>query len=83
MPNETHEELRIYADMEGTEVGEYLGSLALMRRFTTDDGVSPEFSAALDKEIANQLEWIKGATRIVEETYTPPPVTTKELEWLE
>lgn len=79
----SREELSMYAELDGTEIGDYFSSLAAMRSHNVDYGMTDEFSAALDKEIADRLAWIKGATRIIEETITPKPVKVKDLEWLE
>lgn len=67
-----------YAECDGTEWGETILALANLWRYY--DYLSEDLQKALDKEIADQLEYIKQNCRIVEEeeTFTR---TVKTIEW--
>ena len=72
-----------YAQLEGTELGDYCTSLLCIRDYNTDHGMTEEFNAAIDREISYQAENFKLYARIVEKTETPAPRTVKELEWFD
>ena len=79
-----YDELSEYVDLEGTELGEYCNSLLLMRDHHPSHGMSDEFDAAINKEIAEQLAAFKKYSRIVERNEEVIETRIyKELEWLE
>lgn len=62
--DELIEELTEYASLDGTEVGEYWSSLVNMRDH--NDAMGDAFSAALDVEIKEQVEFIRANYKVVE-----------------
>lgn len=75
---EKAEELRKYADLEGTEIGELCNALIAVAYRA--EYSSEEFIAALDKELTEQLDNFKQNATIVsrDETFTRKVI---ELEW--
>ena len=72
-------ELEDYANLEGTEYGEYCRQLVRIRQFNTDYGMGEEFSVALEKEIYDRLAYFEEHAVIKTETKT----FTREVEILE
>lgn len=71
-------ELEKYADLDGSELGEYC--IALISVYNRRDYASPEFETLLDEELSRQLTYFKENCEIVERTET---FTRKirDLEW--
>lgn len=72
------EELEVYIQLEGTEIGECCA--ALRNVANNMEYLSEDFVAAVDKELLEQLNMFKERCTITErtETYTR---TFKELDW--
>lgn len=77
--DELIEELSEYADLDGTEVGEYWAALVDMCRHS--DAMGDTFSAALDAEIKEQIQFIKDNFEIVEEETQSVTYKYKSLEY--
>ena len=78
---QTHEkidELQKYAELEGTEVGEFCSMLCQIAQYP--DYMTNEFFAAVEKEIYAQLSNFKSNARIVETKKTLTHTIT-ELGW--
>lgn len=75
---EKAEELRVYAEYDGTEVGEMLQ--ALIRFAYYEEYTSSEMQAALAKEVEAQSKYYKEHFKIVEieETFTRKITTLEE-----
>ena len=73
------EELKKYAELEGSELGEALGDLCHIANYA--DYLSDEFSKAVEKEIIYQLDFLKKHTRIIKRQYTQE-YTHEELDWI-
>ena len=75
------EELEEYVEIEGTELGEYCDLLLQLRH--CDSFMGGELSAALNKEIKEQLSNFKEFSRIVERSEeVKQTIKIKELEWI-
>lgn len=74
------DDLLLYASLDGTEWGETLEALCHLARYR--DHVSEELANALDKEMAEQLQYAKSHCRIVETPHTYSRVE-RSLEWNE
>lgn len=72
-------ELEEYAHLDRTEVGEYWAALVDMRKHS--DSIGDAFSAALDIEIAEQVEYIRANFEIVEEE-EQCSIVVRRLEYL-
>ena len=84
MDTKDYEELSEYAQLEGTEIGEYCNSLLLMRDHHPSHGMSETFDRELETELQHQLEMFRLNTRIVERTEEVKETRTyKELEWID
>ena len=70
--------LREYAELDGTEWGEMIGSLCILAGRV--DLLSDELAAVLAKEIADNAEYVRQHAKIitVTETFTR---TTADIEW--
>lgn len=79
MNNLDLEELRAYADLEGTEVGDYV-SLLLALKEQCSWQMEVSFANELDEELMRQLTMFRTRTKIVERTVTETR-TIRELEW--
>lgn len=66
----------MYAEIEGTEIGEYWTDLCRVEHHT--DAISDEFYIALIKEMQKELDFIKENMEVVEEEY-PGFGTIREL----
>ncbi len=73
-------ELEEYADLDGTEVGEYWAALVDIHRHSY--AMNDTFVAALDAEIKEQVEFIRENFEIVEETVERSPIKRRSLEYL-
>ena len=62
------EELKKYAELEGSELGEALGELCHIANYA--DYLSDVFFKAVEKEIIYQLDFLKKNTRIIKRQYT-------------
>ena len=78
---EKTEQLQVYADLEGSEVGELLTKLSDLVSGILDYS-SQHFQDAVAQEISDQLAWFQANTRIVttEREVVMHPIT--ELEYL-
>lgn len=78
MRNNLAEELKSYALLEGSEWGEAMLALCHLKYYShlLNDSLSKE----LDKEIKDQLEYVRRHAKVVEETETHTSVI-KSLEW--
>jgi len=74
------EELREYAKIEGSELGEALELLCEIDNLK--DYLSSAFGKAIEKEINYELNFMKNNTKIVVREYTQTN-EYKELVWLE
>jgi len=72
------DELKEYAELDGTELGEVCDSLIQLTHF--GDYISEEFMESLETEIISQLENFKLNTTISKRVVTTQCVV-KELEW--
>jgi len=72
-------DLSRYANIEGTEFGEYCRQLIRIRDFNKDYGMGEEFSVALDKEIYDRLAYFEEHASIKTENKT----FTRKVEILE
>jgi len=70
--SENFAKLKTYANLEGTEIGGYVGALLTLRDFSEPHGMSEEFSVALDKELMSWLETFQKQT-IIETRNVPQP----------
>lgn len=74
------EQLKNYAELEGSEIGEV--SMWLCEFFESYNSyVSDEFLEVLAKEIESQLEGFEQNSEIVDEEITPTPRKVKKLVW--
>jgi len=73
------EELRRYAELDGTEVGEACNMICTLAG-TYNDYIGDEFKEALYKEIEEHLHFFKKNCKIVSETI-PVQQTVYDLEW--
>ena len=74
-------ELGEYAMIEGTELGQYLTNLC---NLVNDElMMSPEFLEAYERELLNELDFMKTNTKIIETTEVQT-ITHKilDLEWI-
>ena len=71
-------DLSDYAALDSTEWGEAMSLLVQLSRYS--DYLDTDFSKALAKEIADNLQYVKDNAHIVESTETYSR-TVKELEW--
>ena len=76
------DQLRVYAEIEGSELGEYCCNLLCLREYNTCHGMGEEFNIELDKEISEQLKMFKEYSTVIEETEVTR-TTRKILEWSE
>ena len=74
------EELREYAKIEGSELGEALELLCEIDNLK--DYLSSAFGKAIEKEIDYELNFMKNNTKIIVREYTQTN-EYKELVWLE
>lgn len=66
------EQLQVYTELEGTEVGDTAGRLIELYE-SSMDYISPKFLECLERELRDFLENFQQNYEIVEEDYTPPP----------
>lgn len=59
-----YDELCEYADLEGTELGEYCQVLLHLRNFNTDHGMGEKLDEHLALEITRLLLWFKSSCEI-------------------
>jgi GTP-binding protein EngB required for normal cell division len=75
------EELQKYAELEGTEVGDYLSRLCELESFIYYCAHS-NFAQAYDKEVEHQLNYMKMNTKMVTTKMTRE-IETIELKWID
>ena len=78
------EELREYAELEGSELGDSCEMLILIYQ-SYSECFSDEFLCAMEKEIRFQLQYFKDNSKIIEITEVSPQKEwiSKDLEWKE
>jgi len=76
--NDLIEQLEVYVDLEGTEIGEACNALCLVA--SRMEYLSEEFQAAVDKELVEQLKMFQEQTTIVERQETRT-YTVRNLDW--
>jgi len=81
MTEEEYQELLKYANLDGSEIGDYVSHLVYTRGFNEDHGMTKEFSASLNKESMYWLNKFKSETYILEVTESVPDRIVSELVW--
>ena len=75
------EQLREYAEIEGSEVGEFLRALCSMASVMSY-GASDQFRDAHNTEVQKHLAYMRAHTRIVKKMETRK-IEVVDLEWLD
>ena len=75
------DELMTYVYLEGTEIGDYLSSLACLWEVPESHGKSPALSDAVNIELKNWLKRFRNEAKIIEVVVPQPDRVCKELEW--
>ena len=73
------EQLEEYAELEGSEAGEYWTILCDLSQ--REYAMGDEFAAAVRKELESQLAYIEENCAIVEEEYQPSKIKRKYLRF--
>lgn len=81
--SENFAKLEKYANLDGSEVGEYVGRLLDLRNYSQPHGMTDEFNAALDAELLHWLERFETETTIETVTVPQPDKTYDELIWID
>lgn len=76
------DELMAYVDLEGTEIGDYLTTLACVWDIPESHGKRRSMDIAIDKELRYWLKRFRKETKIIEIVEPQPDRIYKELEWL-
>jgi hypothetical protein len=76
--NELIEQLKVYVNLEGTEIGEACNALCIIAGRM--EYLSEEFQTAVDKELVEQLKMFQEQTTIIERQETRT-YTVRELDW--
>jgi hypothetical protein len=71
--------LEEYAELEGSELGEFINALIRLSRYT--DFMDAGFRASLEAEMQNNLDWLKDNT-VIETVEKTVPYSFKELKFL-
>lgn len=75
-----YEELSDYAELEGSELGEYTTSLLCLSEYNTDHGMGDEFESAIAFELERLLGIFQKHANIVTRTESHT-IEKRELEW--
>lgn len=76
-------ELYNYANLDGTELGEYVHTLISVSDCSQSYGMSPEFESMLYQEMSRLLNRFRTESKIVKRLEPRPPREYEVLEWIE
>jgi hypothetical protein len=75
--------LEQYAELENSEIGEYLRALLDVSRFSVPHGMSETFKSALEEEMTNWLKRFQAETVVTYRVVHQPDLHIPELEWFD